>query len=132
VALACQFPVPGDKLSITAQHVGLAFPGNAMVIAAVDTARKNPGFRRKSQQYSRLDVFEFSAVPAKLTIYYTNIASDARRAKAAAGRVTLRSNPMVATATAASAAVIDTATGAKPSRAAWTPHKSGRCTRYAE
>jgi hypothetical protein len=55
-----------------------------------------------------------AAAPAISTIYYTNIASDTRRAKAAAGRVTQRSSPMVAIATAASAAVVDTATGAKP------------------
>ena len=60
---------------------------------------------------------------------YTNTVSDTRRAKAAAGRVTQWSNPLVAIATAASATVIDTAVGANPSRTAWMPHKSGRWTK---
>ena len=118
-------PRPGDKHSIINQPLKLAFAGNAIVIEAIDNARKNL-FIEKPINIAGLTRLSFSAALATSTINYTNTVSDSRRAKAAAGRVTQRSSPMVATATAASAAVIDTATGAKPSRAAWTPHKSGR------
>jgi hypothetical protein len=40
--LAGQSPAPGDNHRIIKRPVGLAFAGNAIAIAAVDTARKNP------------------------------------------------------------------------------------------
>jgi hypothetical protein len=88
VALTCQSPAPCDKLSIIEQPVGLALARNAMVIAAIDTARKSPFFIGGPIDIAVLTRLSFSAVPAIATIYYTNIVSDTRRAKAAAGRVT--------------------------------------------